>query len=117
VLTGDVDEFRKLSEPLRAAAGKRSLQEIEDTASALMLWFRGIGPDAHKAIYAKFAEVNTIDNNWKLIFRAFFIVGSIVYGVTWWMSYFASANKRESGAKRVQDLNTTSRSKNGAQGL
>jgi len=94
VLSGNVGEYHKLYQPLRAAADQRDLKEIENTSSALIVWFRSIGPDAHEAINAKLTDVSAAGRNWKLIFIACFMFGSVVYGVTWWISYFAPANKQ-----------------------
>lgn len=93
VLTEHWKEFQKLFEPVRAAATNRNLQEIMETSSALMLWFRTIGSKAHEAIDEKVAEVNSRENKWKWIFRGFFLIGSLIYAATWWSTYFSPSKK------------------------
>lgn len=93
VLTSQVRDFQKLIKPLRDAANRRNLQEIEETSSVMMLWFKSIGPKAHEAINARAEKVYTEENRGKWIFRAFFMLGSLVLALTWWRSHLSPTSK------------------------
>ena len=62
---------------------KRDLNELEEAASFMMMWFGRIGPEARDAVNKRAQEVNDHEEKAKWIFRGFFLLGSVVLVATW----------------------------------
>ncbi len=93
VLMKHSKDFLKQMDSLRAAAKKADLQEFREGTALMMYWFRSIDSEAYKVVNAKAGEVASGQSKAKWIFIAFFIAGSLMYGVTWCRINFASTNE------------------------
>ena len=69
---------------LAAAVANRDVFGVEKEASALMLWFGDIGPEAQKEMNRRYEIVGEEEEIGKWVFRIFFLLGSCVLAVTWW---------------------------------
>jgi hypothetical protein len=93
ILRSHVEEHEKLAKPIREAAERRDINKLQETASAMMDWFRRIDPEAKKAMNHRLQELSRQDETGKLVFRGFFMLASCVFAVTWWKTNLSSPTK------------------------
>lgn len=84
VLRKHVEDHRKLFVPLEVAAQQRDIRKLEENAMIMMMWFGGIDREAREAMGARFQQISDDEDNGKLIFHVFYLLGSLAFAVTWW---------------------------------
>ena len=84
VLKKHVADHQKLMRPLRSAAERRDLKEIEEAVSVMMMWFGAIDREAREAVNRRAQSVGDAEAKFKRLFLVVFGLGSLVYAWTWW---------------------------------